>query len=366
MVAFPFVALNGILTSYEKFFKLKLSGIISKVGAISCTFVALAMGYGIYTLVLVNIIWNLLAISYKLYVVKRETSIKSNFTFWDFQLLKNVFSFSVWTTIISIMSRFIFNIMPSMLAAFAGASSVALFGLASTLEGYVFTFSDAVNGLFFAKTVRVANADNRDENMLSLMIQVGRINLSIVALVIVGFVVAGKEFVYLWLGEGYEIVYPCAVLMILPGVIYCPQQIARTALIAENKIKYQAWIYIAICLANVVIAAILCPIFGVLGAAMAIGITYSLRLLLMSIVFQKKLKLSMSSFFYNCHFKMILPIGITLLAGMLVFNIQLEKSWIFFIMKCLCVALIYLVSMWFLGWNNAEKRLLFSMVRMRF
>lgn len=362
LFTFPFVTLNGILTSYEKFYKLKLCGIISKVGSVTCTFIALAIGRGLFALVLINITWNLLAISYKLYIVKKETETKTNFKFWDTNLLKEIFSFSIWTTIISIMSRLVFNIMPSILARFCGAASIAVFGLASTLEGYVYTFSDAINGMFLSKTVRVANSDNRDKDMLSLMIRVGRINLSVVALIIVGFAVSGRDFIYLWLGEGYEIVYICTMCMIIPSIIYCPQQIGRTALIAENKIKYQAFIYIIVCLLNVVLATILCPEFGVFGGAIAIAVTYSLRLLLMSIVFHTKLNLNMFKFFYNCYGKMFIPVLITFLFGEVIFHVMVYRTYIIFAAKCFMVVVVYVLSMWLWGWNDSEKGIIKGML----
>ena len=54
--------------------------------------------------------------------------------------------------------------MPSILAAVSGAKAAALFGIASTLEGYVFTFSDAINGMFLPKTVRASYSSEREKN----------------------------------------------------------------------------------------------------------------------------------------------------------------------------------------------------------
>ncbi len=106
--------------------------------------------------------------------------------------------------------------------------------------------------------------------------------MSIVGLIVIGFGVAGIEFIRLWLGGGYTVVYICTMLMILPDLIDRRQQIGRTTLIAENKINYQAYIYIFVCIMNIAVALLLCPKLGVLGAGIAIGITYTLRLVLMT------------------------------------------------------------------------------------
>lgn len=363
LISFPFVTLNGILTSYEKFFQLKLCDILNKLGTVTTTIAALALGKGLFALVIINVLWNMLAIIFKLYIVKRDTTIRINFRYWNRRELRSLFSFSIWATVISIMSRLVFNIMPSILAALSGASSVALFGIAATLEGYVYTFSEAVNGMFLPKTVRVLYSKNQEKDMLDLMIRVGRINFSIVALVIVGFGVAGREFIRLWLGEGYEIIYMSTMLMILPSLVYSPQQIGRTALIARDKIKYQAYIYMIVCILNVIAACILCPDFGALGGGIAIGVTYSLRLILMTAVFDKILKLDMRAFFWNCYFKMALPVILTAVSGIFIFHIIQIHSWYIFLTKCCVVGILYLALMWFLAWNQYEKNIILDLLK---
>lgn len=363
LIAFPFVTLSGILTAYEKFFQLKLCNIINKIGTVISTIIALLLGGGLFALVFINVFWNLITICIKLWIVLKDTSAKVNFSYWNKKELKDLFSFSVWATVISIMSRLVFNIMPSILAAVSGAKSAALFGIASTLEGYVFTFSDAVNGMFLPKTVRASYSNEREKNLLGLMIRVGRINLSIVGLIVIGFGVAGIEFIRLWLGGGYTVVYICTMLMILPDLIYCPQQIGRTTLIAENKINYQAYIYIFVCIMNIAVALLLCPKLGVLGAGIAIGITYTLRLVLMTFVFDKVLKLNMKRFFYECHFKMLIPLAGTTAIGAFLFLFSSSKGWIWFFCKCGIVVIIYAVLMWFMAWNKDEKQLVLGTVK---
>ena len=195
------------------------------------------------------------------------------------------------------------------------------------------------------------------------MIRVGRINLSIVGLIVIGFGVAGIEFIRLWLGGGYTVVYICTMLMILPDLIYCPQQIGRTTLIAENKINYQAYIYIFVCIMNIAVALLLCPKLGVLGAGIAIGITYTLRLVLMTFVFDKVLKLNMKRFFYECHFKMLIPLAGTTAIGAFLFLFSSSKGWIWFFCKCGIVVIIYAVLMWFMAWNKDEKQLVLGTVK---
>lgn len=356
IVTFPFVTLSGILTSYELFFQLKLCTIFQKISVVVCMVIALLLNKGLYTLVTVTMVCNFLTTGLKYYYIKKYTPVKVRIRFWDKKILKSIFSFSIWSTIISIAERFIFNIMPSILAALSGALSVAIFGVSSTIEGYVYTFSAAINGMFLPKTSRILTHENKDAELLELMIRIGRINLTVVSLIIIGFACAGRTFMNLWMGTDYSNAYIIALLMILPDFVYAPQEIARTALVAENKIKYQAFVYIVIGVINIVLSLMLCPIVGEIGAGISIFVAYTVRLILMTLIYKRILGIDIQKFFYECHFKMLPALLISAVIGFTIFRFN-TSGWSMLIMKCLGLMVAYLLVMWHWGFNTYEKEL---------
>ena len=358
LIALPLTPLDGVLNAYENFFHMKLAGCLNKVLTVLSTFAVLALGGGIFSLVIIHVVFNLLAMIYRLVVVKCCTPVRANLRAWDKGELKGIFAFSLWATVVSITARLIFNITPSILAAFVSTAAVTAFGIASTLEGYVFIFSDAINGLFLPKATRASLSEHRDTEIFRLMTRVGRISLSVVALIVLGFAVAGRDFVALWMGDGFEDVYICTLLMILPNVIYYPQQIGHTMLLVDNKIKYQAFIYIIMGAFNVAASFLLIPFLGVFGSAISITITYCIRFVLMTVVFQKILKLNMASFYFNCYVKMLVPIVATTLFGFFIFDVWAQNTWITFFAKCSVVVAVYFLLMWICGWNRDEKNLI--------
>lgn len=361
LISFPFTPLNGVLNAYENFFHMKLVGCLNKVLTVVSTFAVLALGGGIFSLVIIHVVFNLLSMIYRLVVVKLCTPVRADLSAWDKGELRGIFTFSLWATVVSITSRLVFNITPSILAAFVSTAAVTAFGLASTLEGYVFTFSEAINGLFLPKATRASLSEHRDTELLRLMTRVGRINLSIVALIVLGFAAAGRDFVSLWLGAGFEDVYTCTLLMILPNVIYFPQQIGRTMLVVDNKIKYQALIYVIMGVFNVAASFLLIPFLGVLGSAIAIAITYCIRFVLMTVVFHRSLKINMASFYFNCYVKMLLPIFGTTVFGFFIFHVWEQNTWFTLVAKCAAITVVYFLLMWICGWNREEKSLIKGM-----
>ena len=318
VISFPFSNLNGVLTSYEKFIVLKLCDFFNKALNIFLVVIALMLGWGVYALVSVNAIVGLLTIIFKLFVIKSKTPVKVNFKFFDKSMLKEIFGFSMWTTVGNVLQRLILGISPSIIAAVcaAGSAEVAIFGLASTVEGYIYTFATAINGMFMPRISKIIVDGKKDTELMPLMIKVGRIQLMLIGLVSVGFLALGKSFIVdIWNKPDFEQSYYCAVLLLLPNMLYLPMQIANTTLVVENKVKIQAQVFMVMSAVNVVLSLIFSHFWGAIGAALAVFIAYLVRVILMIVVYQKKMDLNMVKFFKDVFLSMSPYLVITFLVG---------------------------------------------------
>ena len=125
---------------------------------------------------------------------------------------------------------------------------------------------------------------------------------------------------------------------------------------------YEKFFHLKLC--NIInkIGTVICTIVALLlGGGIAIGVTYTLRLVLMTIVFHKVLKLNMKKFFFECHFKMLPALAITAIIGIVLFMIVPNAGSIVFLIKCGLVAIVYALLMWFTVWNGSEKDLVTDM-----
>ncbi len=363
VVCFPFITLNGIMTAHEQFARLKLADVFNKVVTILFTIIALLFGMGLYALVGVHAIMNLLTIGVKWLMIRKTTKIKVNFRHSDKGMLKDITGFSFWTTVQSIAQRFIFNITPTVLGVVSGSVGITMFGLASTLEGYVFKFSQAINGMFMPKISRATLDQETGEAVLPLMIKVGRIVLSIAGILIIGIVTLGQSFIAVWLGEGYEGVYICTVLLILPAVLHLPQQVANTTVVVLNKVKSTGIVYTIMAVINLILSFVFGYFWGAIGCSLSICIAYFVRTILMNVVFYKQLKINVFKFFKECHGKMALGLLFTLVAGFFIGNyVTIASGWGTFLIQVVCLTVAYGIIMWLVGWNKYEKNLFLSMI----
>lgn len=369
VISFPFTNLNGILTAYEQFVGLKLADLFHKVFIIGAMVIALLLGYGVYALVIVNAISGLLTIAIKLVIIKKNTAVKVNFKYMDKSLLKEIFGFSVWTTVGSLAQRLIFNITPSIIAAVSvtGAIGVALFGLGQTIEGYVYTFAAALSGMFMPKVSRMIYEGKKDTELMPLMIKIGRIQCIIIGLLVTGFIAVGHSFIIdIWNRPEFDESYLCAVFLIIPSFFYLPMEIAHTTLIVENKVKLQAFVFIIMGVLNFGLSLILSHFFGALGACISIFIAYMVRTVLMTMIYHKVLGFNMTLFIKETFLKFMPYFLIAMCVGLALeyFN-PLSHGYLRFIINAFIFVAVFLMLTFF-KLNEYEKNLFFGKIKKLF
>ena len=358
VLSFPFhTTFNGILNSYEKYFQMKICDLVHKILTVGLIIVALVCGLGLYSLVMVNALTGTLTLLAKWIILKRTTKLKINLKYFDKSLLKEIFGFSMWVTVSAICSRLIFNITPNVLAITIGAVAISYFSLASTIEGYTYTFASAIDGMFMPKIARLVKKDPSCTNVQPLLDKVGRIQYYIISLIFWGFVLVGKDFIKLWLGSGYDVVYYCAILLMLPAPFHLSQQIAKSTVVVSGKVKAQAFVNIAKAVVNLVLVVVFSYFWGVIGACVSICISYFVRNIGMCIIYHKMINLNMFKFHFNCYIKTLPGLIVAIIGGLLVNWFMPDMGWISFILKVASFTLIFGISMFLLSFNKYEREL---------
>lgn len=362
VISFPFIPLNGILTSYEKFIQLKTCDLIHKLFIVVTMSVCLLLGHGLYALVLVNSIAGILVIGLKLWVVKKDTPLSVNLKFKDNGILKTIGKFILWVTVAALMQRLIFNIAPSILGILSDSTAIAILGIVITLEGYVYLFANAINGMFLPRVSRLLK-DNDNDAILELMTRVGRLQIYVIGFICVCLISLGKHFVSVWIGDGYELVYPCLLLVVIPSFFHLPQEIGHTCVIAANKVKKQAIVYLVMGFANVILSIPLTMQFGVIGMCASIFVAYLIRTIGLDIIFYKDLHINIAKFFRNSFLKMLIPLLLSCIIGILINKFLPIGGWLGLTVKGVCVFASFAFVMWITCMNKYEKDLVITPIR---
>lgn len=361
LISFPFIPLNGIITAYEKFIQLKTCDLIHKFIIVVLMTACLLLGGGLFSLVIVNSIAGSIIILFKLYILGWNKIGSIKWRYWNKYMFKAVIGFSIWVTIIQLAQRCIFNIAPSILAMYSTSASITILGIAISLEGYTFSFANAINGMFLPKVSRMVNNNDRGK-ILELMIRLGRIQIYIVGAICGGFICIGKDFINNWLGESFSEVYICSLMIILPSFLQLPQEIGNTTVIAEGKVKQQALAYVVMALVNLLLAIPLTYMYSVKGLCFSIMFSYIIRTIMMDFIFYKCLGINVFKFIRESYLK-ITPILFLVVCAVLIVNTMVDgKGWALICMKAFIFISLYLSAIFMLSMNVSEKKLFLSPV----
>lgn len=113
------------------------------------------------------------------------------------------------------------------------------------------------------------NDDNR--SISDLFIRTGRIQYIVMALVLSGFIVFGRQFIVLWAGAGYEDAYIICLLFFFSLLIPMIQNLGITILQARNQMKFRSLLYIFIAMAALAFQIVLARRYGGVGCAIAVS-----------------------------------------------------------------------------------------------
>lgn len=297
----------------------------------------------------------LIVIAYKWIVIKKQIPLKINWKYSEFSLYKDIFDFSIWVTISSLAQRLVFNITPSILATVASSTAIAVFGIVTTIEGYTYTITTAINGMFMPKISRIYERGEEKDELMPLMLSVGKFQYAINGLIVAGFAVVGKEFINLWMGPTYLDAYYGILLVITPGLFFNSMQIANTAMVVRKKVNLQAWVNLGMGMVNALLSVILSSYLGVIGACISISIAYMLRAVVLLFIYRQVLKIDMVSFVINCYFRMGIPIIITIALGCLMNSLLQNGGWLVLAVKVLFIVVIYATATFLLGLSSEER-----------
>lgn len=365
VVSFPFVTFNGVLTAYEKFIHLKVADIVFRLLSVLLTVVTLLLGGGLYTLVIANSLAGTITIIYKFIVIKCRTPLRFSCERTDKSLYKSIFSFSLWTTITTLAQRLVFNITPSILGVTTNSLAIAVFGIVTTIEGYTYVIANAINGMFMPKVAKIYTEDEPEKNLMRLMIKIGRYQFFVNGLIVIGFLILGRNFISLWLGSNYELAYYGILLVIMPSMIFYPMEIGSIAMVVQNKVKIQALINVIMGMINVAFSFVFSYFWGVIGSCISIGIAYLFRAIAYNIANRVILRLDMKYFNRACFLKMSVPMIITLVLGYIFEYFVNCSNWMEFVLCIGVIVVVYFVTMWLLAFEKNEKDLILKFFKSR-
>lgn len=364
IAAFPFMPLNGILNAYEKFIQLKICDLVYKVFSVVSVVIVLLFSESVIAVITANVLTHMAVVVLKFIFVKVYVPEKVNMRASGRNIYKTLFSFTLWTTIIAIMQRFTHSFAPSVLGMTSSSHEIALYAPAVTLEGYFFTFGQAINGLFLPRVSKFI-AEKQEDKILQLMIKVGRYQAIVLGWIFIGFACVGSDFMTLWMGKDFKDTYYLALIILLPTLISSTQQIAKTTVIAKKLINYQALCMTVTGVLGLGASYLMSKHIGAMGVCIGTAATSIANITFMNFVYKKKAGINVFEFYKKCYLMLVPCYGITIAAGLLIAKYVPLSGWVGLGAKAGLITLVFAVITLVFYTTKAEKKMILKKLKLR-
>lgn len=358
VATFPFSVFSSIITAYEKFIFAKALNIIRIIAEPLIMIVLLHFGYKSIALVILLTILNLTTLIMNAIYCKTKLKIKLKFGKIDTILLKEIMAYSVWVFLNVIMDKINWSIDQFVLGMVSGTVVVAIYSVASKLNQMYLNFSTAISGVLLPKVTQMEARKASDEEFTQIFIKTGRVQYLILALIMSGFILFGREFInIMWVGPQYNNAYLIACILMIPLTIPLIQNVGLNIIQAKNQYKYRVKVLFIFAIINLGISVFLAKLWGGIGAAIgtALSITAG-QIIFMNLFYYKKTHINIPKFWKEIA-KMTIPIIGATIVAIGIKMLMPADTVIKIIVEIMIYTTIYGIMVWLFAMNDYEKNL---------
>lgn len=361
---FPMSIWGSIIQAYEDFVFQKSLNIIRIILNTAVMICLLHFGYKAVAMVVVQTIFNVLTLVVNFIYCRRKLNIHIYFRFKHFHwgFLKEVAIYSFWIFLNAIMDRVYWSTGQFVLGAMVGTVAVAVFAIAIQLEGMYMQFSTAISSVFLPKVTAMVATNRSRKEISDLFIRTGRIQYIVLAYILSGFIIFGRQFIELWAGAGYTDAYIISLLFFIPLTVPLIQNLGITILQARNEMKFRSVLYIIIALVSLAMQIVLTRYFGGIGCAMGVsGALVVGQILIMNVYYRRRQDLDIKTFWKEICKMSIIPIVLIFSSMLVIRHFFALDSWGKLILGIAAFSLVYIPLFFRFSMTDEERNLFISM-----
>jgi O-antigen/teichoic acid export membrane protein len=362
LVNFIITLLTNIYTSIimanEKFVFIRSLSIYQAVLQPFVIIALVMMSPRAFTIVLIQTAFNLFVGLAKYFYSKFILKVKVSYHYFDKNLLHRMLTFSAGVFTVSVVDQIFWKSNQIILGIISGTAVVAVYSVAAQIYMNYMPISTVIQGVFLPRITKLVSNQVADEELSDYFIRIGRIQFILLSCILIGFIVFGQEFITVWVGSNYMEAYWISLIILIPFTIDLIQNLGLTILQAKSLYTYRAKIYFITAIGSIILSLVLSVKFGAIGAAIATGFAMFVgNGIVMNIFYYKNVGIDIPRFWSQIA-KLLLPICISFTSALILKNIFVIDNFITLAINGVIYVIVYVTSMWFLGMNNYEKKLI--------
>lgn len=334
---------------------LKLLRLILKVGI---SIVILLQISDSRVLLLIDLTILILFIVVQLIYIRYKIKIKIRLKKWESALFKSSLKYTLLMFLQSVAVQFNGNLDSMVIGAVEGAVSVAVYSIGLQLFNMYEQFAMAFSDLMLPTVSKQIEEGASNKELEDTVIKVGRLEFAALGAALCGYIIIGREFISLWLGETYLFAWLVGLILMIPITIPLIQNVSLSILRAKNKMTFRTIVVCIMAIFNLIITIVGVRIFGAIAACIGTAISLiAANIIAMNIYYVKVIKLNIFRIFKNILSRTWLCCMISS-AVLLVADYFLQGDWVMWGIKVVIFLVIYATTMLLFGFNKKEKQVI--------
>lgn len=356
-------AFQGIITAYEKF---NFTGIWN----ISRVLLKVALLVGVFFLwkdsMVIALVDLFLSCLFMVLCIGYCIKLKATPKLYKFD--KKIFASSALFSL-AIMLQAVVNQVNSkvditILGVMESQESVTRYSVAMQVFSIFSTLSTAAIAIYLPKFTKLIASGKADGDTITKeMIAPSRIQTLVSGTIMFGFLVCGMDFIKVWMGDGFDLSWWIAIIVLIPYFLVYTNGVVVSVLDAMQKRLVRSVVLAIVALVNVLISIVLVSFIGEIGAPIGTAIaTLVGSFVIMNIYYKKAIGIKIFTLFKGI-FKGLLPSFIlaVIVSAPAVFLVPV--GFVGFVVKGGIFVAVLLVSLMLFGFNKEEKSLIFRVLR---
>ena len=360
----PTYVCTAVSNAEEKFFFLRGVSLASAVLQPICVILAVLEHPSAVSVTAVHTILNVILCIVKTLYVKFNLKTKFKFHGWDMQLLKSLFSFSIFVFINTIINEVNWQTGKTILGIMNGDTTlVTVLSIGLQLGNYYMMFSSSVNSVFYTEINRSVISDPTMKKTNAIFLKIGRIQAIIMGLILSGFIIFGREFVDIWAGAENEDAFYIALALMAVLFIPMTENSCISIMEAQNLHRWRSLTYLILSVVNVGVSIALVGPLGVYGVALGTVVSFFLgNNIIINIIYKVKAKINVEILF-KFLFKFVVIIAILAVPSYFINRLIIANGYLILLAKILVYAMLYCILVWFAIMNKYEKGLVIGVFK---
>lgn len=363
---FPQIVFNNYIIAKERFICLQSINLFSIILNPVLTFPLLLMGFRSIGLALVLLLISFGKLAVSAWYCFRRLDIPFSFHKIPFSLLRSVSAFSFYLFLDTLASMVNISLDRYLLGKLVGSAAVAVYSVGGQINTLYVSLSTSISSVFTPRVNSLVAADAGCEVLSRIFLRVGKLQYGVLLLVLSGFLLFGRRFILLWVGEGYEAAFGVASVLMASYTVDLIQNSAIQIQRAKGLQKYRSRFMFLIALMNIVISLVLIRRYHEFGAALGTAIANMIGAgFVMNWFYARRVGLDIKRFWKEmlCMTRACIPL---VLYGLLIYKRLMSCSLVLYLLFGLIFLVLYGASMYLLGLREEDRESLKAGLRSRF